>query len=260
MKWPQHDKGELMARLFDDASTQYLTIDQAAVTDYPFAVSAWFYCDDQNLNGCLFFVGDKDAQNKFCFLRVNTSVLGAYAHYYDGAQLFDLYTSNSWTANQWHHGLGVWASSSDCRVYLDANTGNAGTDNTGPAVLTGHDRMRIGYLGDTTPRREFSGRIAEVAVWNLSTWPGATGTDKANAFVSAALAGLAAKKSALFYPTGLVGYWPLGGITANDADTDVVGGYNMSPVNTPSTADHVPGMIYPAVVRGHHLRQIMGAA
>ena len=37
-----------MARLFDDAQTEYLSIASAVVSEPPFAVTCWVYCDDDS--------------------------------------------------------------------------------------------------------------------------------------------------------------------------------------------------------------------
>jgi hypothetical protein len=117
--------------------------------------------------------------------------------------------------------------------------------------MANHDSTAIGRFNDSTPGGYFNGTVAEAAYWDLSSWPGATASDKADTFEAQALLSLAAGYSPLFFRLGLVAYWPLGGIyndgnaaNAANSDYDIVGGFHMDPQNTPSVADHPP-MIYP---------------
>jgi len=77
----------------------------------------------------------------------------------------------------------------------------------------------------------FSGRIAEPAVWDVSL------SDDEIALLAKGFSPL------FFRPQNLAAYWPL--IALEDIN-DRIGGFNMTAVNTPVTADHMPKIIYPA--------------
>jgi hypothetical protein len=229
-----------MARAFDDAATEYLEVDQAAVSDVPFVVSAWFRTDATGADQTIFWIGDKDVAEQFWIFRIDTNdKLRAVAND-EGAGGASAISSSSVSVNTWHHGLGIFVTNIDRRVFLDG----AKDTNGGNRSPTGTDRMSIGRRGTTSPDFYFSGDIAEVAVWDLSNWTGAAAGDKATEF-ERFIPSLAAGYSPLYIPKGLIAYWPLGGIyTANDGDQDVVGGRNMTAFNTPSTTDH-PMVAYP---------------
>ena len=59
-----------MARLFDDAQSEYLEIDSAVVS-LPFSVSCWFYTDTIAIYETLFFMGDKDDATEYYCLRAS---------------------------------------------------------------------------------------------------------------------------------------------------------------------------------------------
>ena len=74
------------------------------------------------------------------------------------------------TVNQWHHITGVFSSPAGTTIscYLDgANLGQLTSGST--AFPTGLDTTSIGRLGKQTPTEYASARIAEAAIWNLST-------------------------------------------------------------------------------------------
>ena len=136
-------------------------------------------------------------------------------------------TTSGFTANTWHHACYVATNATNRTVYLDG--GGAGNDSNSSVFPTGTDVTLIGrreYIAG--PASYFSGNIAEAAIWNAA--------------LSAAEVGvLAAGYSPLFVrPQSLVAYWPL----IRDTDDDIVGGYSMTPVNSPTVAAH-PRVLYP---------------
>jgi hypothetical protein len=237
-----------MARLFDDASSEYLKWDGTPpVSGEPFAMGCLFRSDDAAANQTLMWIGDKDVSDQGYGVRANGASggdpVGAYSY---AGSFVSANTTSGFSANVWHHALGVWATSSDRRAMIDG--GNKGTESTSMSP-SGWDRLAIGVLGRNTPSLAgyTSGRIAEAAIWDLSAWPGATDGDKADEFERVCATALAAGFSPLFFPLGLVAYWPLGGmLSTDDADVDIIGGYDMTAVNTPSTAEHYSGLILPA--------------
>ena len=89
--------------------------------------------------------------------------------------------------------------------------------------------------------------VAEVAVIDLSAYPGATGTLKADAFEVGELTALVAG----WHPSmisGCVACWSFGGLNGNN-DRDYFGQYNLTAYpaapNSPTWADHPP-VIYPS--------------
>lgn len=225
-----------MARLFDDASSEYLKIDQTALAGYPFAAAGFFNSDDTAINRTLLWIGDKDETDQSHALVAGLSTYQKVrAMSYDGA-FADARSTTSWSINTWHHACGIWAAATDRRAFIDG--GSKGTNSTSISPA-GFDRMMIGLWQGAGTSEYMSGKIAELGLWDLSQWPGATNADKADNFEKV-IASLAKGFTPLHFPLGLVAYWPL----IRDNDTDIVGGYNMTAYNTPSIAAH-PKIILP---------------
>ena len=219
-----------MARAFDDASTEYLEIDQAVIPNWPVTMAAWFNSDDATVTQAILSVVDKDVAAKMHFLEVAGAVAGdpvRMASITAGSPEYATSTTG-YTAGTWHHAAGVVSAADARAAYIDGGSKgtNAVAEDPG-AVL---DRTSIGRLGDSTPSQYFSGGIAEVAVWNA-------------ALTDAEIIILARGFSPLFVrPQSLVAYWPL----IRDTDLDIVGGYNLTAFNTPTIATHPPKIFLPA--------------
>ena len=152
------------AILFNDANSQYLKIDSAAVPDYPLTLACWFNADDATLNLALMFVGDKDVAEKYCGLRAEGAVAGDPVRAYSrntSAVYAD--STTGFTANKWHLATGVFASAASRIAYIDG--GSPGSNTSSQAALN-WDRTAIGYFGDSTPTNYFSGKISVAYIWN----------------------------------------------------------------------------------------------
>ena len=218
-----------MARLFDDASNEYLQRTGAIIAAAPFAVSAWFNSDDDappDATQSLFVLHDKDSDLELFGLQLYDRNVISYAYCSTGGNYAA--TSTDWTENTWHHACGIWATTTDRRAFLDA--GGKGTNATASTPVN----LDVTVIGQETrpaaSQNSMSGMIAEVAVWDLSNWPGATGILKADGF-ERIIPCLAKGFSPLCYPLGLIAYWPLiRGLN------DRVGGYNLTASGTTVSA------------------------
>jgi hypothetical protein len=215
-----------MSRLFDVALEESLEIDQAVVTTYPFVMACMAYVSDNTIHSTFMGLADKDAPAEY--FRLHSYPAGSGQTFVANTRTAaegsnNAVTSTQWSLNTWHHACGLWVSATDRRVFIDG--GSKGTDvvNLTPA---GIDRTAIGVIGDSSPSGWMDGMIAEAAIWDLTSWPGATASDKADAFEKI-LPSLAKRFSPLFYPLGLKAYWPLvRGLN------DKVGGYNLTASGT----------------------------
>ena len=218
-----------MARLFDDASSEYLyDSDTALVTAPPFSVSLWMYSDDAAKDQALFFT-KANAQSRYFGLFAVGSAAGdpIYCTAREEGINEHAITTSGFSANTWHHIMGVWASATDRRVFIDG--GSKGT-NTTDVVPSGVNETWIGQLGIVAVELYFSGRLAELGVWNA-------------AFSDAEVALLAKGFSPLFFrPEALLCYMPM----IRDEDQDRFGRLVVTAFNTPSIAEHPPKIIYPA--------------
>lgn len=225
-----------MARLFDDGSSESLFIAQTVGGTLPFAAVCWFKSDDQTVSSTLFSIADKDTDTDFCYLAARDDnptkdfmVLSSHA----GTSKWAL-SSAEYTQDVWTHACGIWVSVTDRRVLLNGGNKGVSVDNVAVANL---DKTAIGILPRATPAQAASGEIAEVGVYDLSVWPGATDSDKADEF-ERMLPSLAGGYSPLCYPLGLIAYWPLiRGLK------DKVGGYNLTADGTVISAH--PRIILP---------------
>ena len=231
-----------MARLFDAASLEHLGIDSTPITGTPLAMSCWFNRSSIAAVGMtLVWVGDKGASRTAWWLEIQGFGAGNRLEFYSALQAGQAITTTTTVAantGQWYHACGIEASATDRRVLLD--NGGKGTNSTS-VIPIGIDRINIARRGDSSPSEYFGGSIAESAIWDLSDWPGVTASDKADSFEAIALPALAQGYSPMFFPLGLVAYWPL----IRDEDQDRVGGYDLTAFNIPSIAAHPP-VIYPA--------------
>ena len=227
-----------MARLFDDASTEYLQVESAVATSYPFGMVSWFNTDSDSQAQVIVWVGDKDAGNDYCALQANGNIAGdpvvAFSY---GTTIERAVTSTTYSTNVWQHAAAIWLSASERHVYL--NGGGKGSNTNAINAIVGYDRTALGGARDNTPGAYMSGHIAEAAVWDLTSW-GANDAERETAF-ELAIASMAKGYAPSFFPLGLLGYWPLvRGLN------DYVGGFNMT-ANGTAVSSH-PRIIYPSKI------------
>ncbi len=224
-----------MSRLFNDAATEYLYVNQA-VANMPFAMGCWFNSNDLSNYQCLMALVDKDTTNDFYRILMNTSAVNdkLRADSFHTPSSGVATTTTGFSVNTWHHTVAIYASATDRRVFLDGVGKGTNASNVTPVNL---DRTSIGIDARSTLFYPMSGMIAEEAIWDLSDWPGATDALKADTFEKI-LPSLAKAFSPLCFPLGLVAYWPLiRGLN------DKVGGYNLT-ANGTTVSDH-PRVILP---------------
>lgn len=227
-----------MARLFDDASSEYLHV-ESAIGTMPFAMVCWFYSDNNGSAAYQYIMHQANSatannQNGIILNYSAGGNVGAIS-YHGG--LVQASSTKQFTPNTWHHVAGLWVTSSERRCLMDG--GNKGT-NTDRQTPTGLNRTSIGRAGDSTPGYYLSGAVAEAAIYDLSGYPGATDALKADAFEATVVPALAKGYSPLLFPLGLLGYWPLVG-----DDRDLWRGVTMTAYNTPSITAH-PRVLYPS--------------
>lgn len=232
-----------MARSFVAASSQYLQINTPVLTAFPFAMAGWGNPTNVNNSYVLCSVCRSNYSNYQSWIAFAGGTAGdpiqAASHNYGSSPVIIVSTTSGFTANTWTHAAGLF-SQSDKRAYI--NGGGKGVDTTAGPPASNHDRTAIGALRDFTPDGYFDGMIAEVGYWDLSVWPGATDSDKLDEFEKIVPA-LAAGYSPLFFPLGLVAYYPLIGRTS--PEIDVIGGYAMT-VSGATVAEHSQ-MLYPGL-------------
>jgi len=214
-----------MARLFDDAASEAIEIDQAVVTAAPFTISAWMRSNDINPEQTIFFLGDKDFNNRFWTLRMRSLFSGSAILWFirDRGQTTDMQTTTDAVVGTWHHVCAVEAAADDHAVFIDGGSKGSSTDtNDGPA---GSDRMSIGRMGDSSPSDFFSGDLGHIAIYSVGL------TDQEVATLAQGISPLRVRRGSL------VAYWPMNGISP---ELDVLGGLNMALIGTPSKSEEPP--------------------
>lgn len=215
-----------MARLFDDASSQYLDLASTPVTAAPFTVSAWVNTDVTGTQQVAVMISDVDAGTHYWYIGNNASSQALFSVRAGGAGL-NATTVNTMSNNTWHHYCGITASATDRKMRLDGDIANEGTETTS-AVPASMDGIGIARRRTTAPGVYTSGSIAEVAIWDVAL------TDAENISLSKGVSPL------LIRPASLVFYAPL----QNSEDRDIIGGNALTPFNTPTVSAH-PRVLYP---------------
>ncbi len=217
-----------MARLFDDALSQFLSLGSAVVTAPPFTLSAWAEFDAIAANTGVIGVGDASSTRPYYLLMLGSGDECQFQARDDAGGFHFAQSSSDISVNTLHHMAAVVASSSSRSVYLDG--GNKDTDSDDITITAGSiDQTIIGKNSNNQGQWYMSGSIAEGAIWSA-------------ALTDAEIASLAARASPLLVrPQSLVSYWKL----IRDEDQDIVGGFDMTANGGPTIASHPP-MIYPA--------------
>ena len=184
----------------------------------------WFRTDDAVLVQALVSVTNKGSgTNTFAILADGDSVgdpVWMHTRYNLGSA--NVRTTTGYSVNTWHHAAGVWASTTDRRVFID---GGSKDTSSLEIIPTGIDRTVIGRLGDSSPGLYFSGRIAETGIWNVAL------TDVEVAVLAGGVSPLRVR------PGRLKGYWPIFGASP---ETDLSGQGNNLTVTGTTVADHAP--------------------
>ena len=163
-----------MARLFDNASSQFLSVANNMGWDGgPISISAWFFIDEDAAQQamCEFFLDDISKSNDYIRLLALMNTGGDPLRYaLDGDASVTMDSGNSIQLNEWNHGVLITAADNDHSIILNGDIGNKGTSSTSVTMANiNPDTVNVGRRGSPgTPDFYFSGRIAEVTVWNIA--------------------------------------------------------------------------------------------
>lgn len=211
-----------MARLFDDASSEYLSGSQSLVTGQPLTIAFWFYVDATGLDqGAVSVFNSGSAANRHNIYIDTVQAVRAQSR--DGVSNVSAPSSASASINTWAHAAGVWSADNARAAFL--NGGNKGTNST-TVTPTGINSVSVGSF---TTGGSFSGRIAELGIWNAAL------TDEEIAILADGVSPLFVR------PQNLKMYFPL----IRDEDKSKVGDVSLTAFNTPSVDVH-PRIIYPS--------------
>jgi hypothetical protein len=210
-----------MARAFVAASSQYLEIASAILTAPPVTLACWAL-PSASAFAAMCVANNGSTQN---YLAIYCSGGNLVARANDGGAATG--SGKAFTASQWNHFAGVFASTTSRTSYVN---GVAGSTESTASTPSGINRTAIGRLSSSSPAGSyFDGSLAEAAIWNIAL----TATD---------LAALAAGVSPLLVrPDALVAYWPILGQYSPEID---IRAHNDVTVNGATAAAH-PRMFWP---------------
>ena len=221
-----------MARLFN-GSSQYASyeVGNFSITNEPITMACWAVCNVTAGIDTVMQVGSNDEDSYYRLFFYGTGAgdpIGAQSLKVGVSNAF-AETTTGYSQSTLHHIAGVFASDISRSVYIDG--GSKGISTTEVVLSVTNPTAAIGALKPTGVATDFlDGTAAECGIWNV-------------VLTDAEVAGLALGYSPLLIrPQSLVAYWPLIGRTS--PEIDLVGGYDMTLVNAPTTAAHPPVM-YP---------------
>jgi len=192
-------------------------------------MAGWFY-NTVDLDGghALMSISNSVAANESFLLQWAGNLAGdpIRAWQRNGATVGGAITTSGVSSGEWFHAAGVFTANDERSVLL--NGASKDTDNTSVGSFT-PNITSMGKLMRSTAVDASDIWAAECGIWNV-------------ALTDAEVVVLAAGYSPLLVrPQNLVAYWPL----IRDTDDDIVGGFSMTPVNSPTVAAH-PRVFYPA--------------
>lgn len=229
-----------MARLFDDASTEYLHYVGVPVTVEPITMACWGRTDSNALDQTMMALGNDGSQ-------------GFYRVYFAGNVASDPVSAQKqmagggtsgiaakigYSVNTWHHITGLFGSTTSRYVYLD---GVPSAQNTTGVPDASVDFTALGVVKRSSLALYLSGSLAWPAIWSAALSAGEIAALAAGAYPPT------------IRPDSLVAFWPLGGFDTEETDgggaRDLWGIYDLTAVSAavgPGLADHPGGLIYPS--------------
>ncbi len=164
--------------LFDAGSSEYFEVSTAAVTDAPLTICGWYNTDSLTAFQIIGGVFDSGSYNN----QIRLALAGDEAGDYVQAIIWDGFYSHAdttiaYSTGIWQYACGVYVSTSERHVYLNANNKGTNTDSRTPSSI---DTTSIGRSGDSTPDAYMSGIIDEVRISNVARTAGWIATEYNN--------------------------------------------------------------------------------
>ena len=155
-----------MSRLFNDAASDKLLNGGAILTAAPMTVHAWAYTDDVTVDQAILSLGDTAGTANYFELSILGTTAGDPIQWRaTNTTAASAITSTGVTVNTWHSCLGRETTNADRDALID---GGSKVNNTTSKTPTSIDATGIGVRKRSNEQLFFSGRIAEVAVWNVA--------------------------------------------------------------------------------------------
>lgn len=217
-----------MARTFNGTS-DYLEYGSPVVSAVPLSMACWFFHSGAVLNQAttLMNIGDSGADSRVTLFSNNLSLFVNTIAVGGG---FGTASAGPVKIRAWQHAVGVWASSSDRRVFIDgarkATDGSTAVLGT-PTVTTIGARYSAGVRGAF-----WGGLVADAAIWNIAL-------DDADAWLLGR-----GYSPQLVRPGNLVAYWPLLG-RHSPAELDIKGRFDQTVNGAKPSPGYQPSQLLP---------------
>jgi len=155
-----------MARAFVRASSQFIGHSAGLVSADPITLACWGRSDDSTNGQDAVQIGDSTTGRGWR-LNFGGATAGdpirAIATDNTGTNAIAV-TSTGYSVNTWHHACAVFTSTSSRDAYIDG--GSVGNNATALGTMMSPNRTDIGRAVNASSY--FSGRLAEVAIWNVA--------------------------------------------------------------------------------------------
>lgn len=210
----------------DFTPNEGIYIDSTPLSVLPLTLSIWFNADQNTISEFMFTINNNGLSNdRFC-LNTHGSIGGdpVGVSWRDAGSTSLLSTTTGYSLDTWHHACGIWATTTDTRVFLDGGGKNTNvvTDKN-PSV----SRVSIAFLrgyGDSL----FNGSLAEGAAWSAAL------SDREVAALAKGYSPL------LIRPQSLIIYVPM----VRGDNNDLIWGQTYLNTGTPDIVPH-PRVLYP---------------
>lgn len=215
-----------MARLFNDASSQYVS-GPTPITASPFTINAWFNTTRSDSFQTIAAISTSGSADHYWWMFLNPSSQLRFRIQDTGSPLEFLATPGTYSTDTWHMATIVEAAPNDHRVYLDgANKATQSASRT----PTGANTFSSGLLLRAINQFPFSGRVCEIAKWNVVL---------SDAEIATLYDGGVALPPWLCQPDSLLFHYPL---LEEDGDINWIGDdtYDLTNTNGPTYGEHVP--------------------
>lgn len=162
-----------MSRRFDNTLTnEYLRNDSwTALSAYPFTWACWHYpIGNLGLPQTQMWIGDSTTTWPFLATQLQGNVASDPLRFAAIADVTGVsanaQTANGMTENVWNHVVGIGISATSRIAVLNGNWASRGTNTTSRPFPTVNS-ITLGMRGDSTPATPMTGRLAEVAIWDI---------------------------------------------------------------------------------------------
>jgi len=147
----------------DGVTDDYVEVNTAIISDYPFTASVWAKTESATNQDDLISLADSSVENVFYSLEINAAGYAAF-DLLDGGSSDNTASTTAINDTNWHHIVGVFTSSTERYLYVDGI--QVASSTTSISLNSGVDRWHIGQRADSTPSNNYDGLIDEVAIYN----------------------------------------------------------------------------------------------